>query len=63
MGKYTLFGAEVRKELLLRGKSVKWLADQLEVSSSYLIDILKGNRKGTKIKEQVKQILDLEEVS
>lgn len=63
MSKYTIFGAEVRKELLLHGKSVKWLANQLGVSSPYLTDILKGNRKGTKIKEQIKEILDLEEVN
>ncbi|MBM7631135.1 helix-turn-helix domain-containing protein [Geomicrobium sediminis] len=62
MSKYTEFGAEVRKELLLRGRSVRWLAEEIGVSAPYLTDILKGNRKGTAVKVKVQEILNIESV-
>ena len=42
---YSDFGLEVRSDLLRQGKSLTWLAEQLECSAGFLSDMLKGNRK------------------
>ncbi len=47
---------DVRVALLKVGKTQKWLADQLGITSPYLSDILRGKRSGAKAQEHVEMI-------
>ncbi|WP_242223697.1 helix-turn-helix transcriptional regulator [Bacillus cereus group sp. BfR-BA-01380] len=58
--KYSDFGIEVRKVLLERDLTLTSLASDLEISVSYLSDILKGSRKGKKQKKRIADVLGLE---
>ncbi|MFA5385964.1 MAG: helix-turn-helix transcriptional regulator [Eubacteriales bacterium] len=49
----------VRKALIDKGLTVKKLAEDMGISPAYLYDIIKGNRPGTKQKEKIAQILEL----
>ena len=50
---------EVFIALKKMGKNKKWLAEKLEISQSYLSDILHGNRKANDKVELIKGILKL----
>lgn len=54
------FEKAVRKTLIDRNLKLSDLADQLEISLTYLYDILNGNRKAEHQKKKIIEILDLE---
>lgn len=56
------FEIEVMIALKKIGKTNKWLAEQLEISPSYLSDILHGNRKATEKVELISKILKIGKV-
>ena len=63
--KFTPFGLCVKTELLRRGKSQKWLEEeitnryQLYVDSGYMYKILTGQRNAPKIVQAIREILDM----
>ncbi|MDC2863756.1 helix-turn-helix domain-containing protein [Bacillus sp. BP-3] len=57
---YSSFGIKVRTSLLERDLTLTSLASELEISVSYLSDILKGSRKGRKQKKRIADILGIE---
>lgn len=57
---YTRFGIEAKKILLDKGMTQTDLAKELQISNSYLTEIFKGTRKGTKQKERISKILGME---
>lgn len=54
------FEKEVRKALIDREMSLKDLAKQLQISLSYLYDILNNNRPGKEQKKKMVEILELQ---
>lgn len=58
----SVFEIEVVIALKKLGKTNKWLAEQLEISPSYLSDILHGNRKATEKVELISKILKIGKV-
>lgn len=54
------FEKEVRKALIDREMSLMDLAKQLQISLSYLYDILKNNRPGKEQKKKMVEILELQ---
>jgi Trp operon repressor len=58
---YTSFGLKVRKELLLRNKTMKWLADEIGCSVGQLSEMLRGTReletKENNWKEKIEGVL------
>jgi len=62
MPKYTEFGAEARKVMLLKGMTMTELAKELGISTNYVSDIFKGARAGTKYLGRVSEILEMEEI-
>lgn len=65
--KFTSFGLCVKTELLRRGKSQKWLEEEvsarnnLYVDSGYMYKILTGQRAAPKIVQAIREILELPE--
>ena len=65
--KFTPFGLCVKTELLRRGKSQKWLEEEvnsrnnLYMDSSYMYKILTGQRSAPKIVQAIQEILGLPE--
>lgn len=57
--KYSEFGVKVRTKLLQEGKTMTWLAKQLNISNAYVSEILKGTRTPEKKIKEIKQLLDL----
>ncbi|AEY65384.1 DNA-binding protein [Clostridium sp. BNL1100] len=57
----TVFEKEVRKALIDKDMTVNKLAEEMGISSCYLIDILKGNRTGKKQKTKILALLGLDE--
>lgn len=63
--KFTPFGLCVKTELLKRGKSQKWLEEevstryQMYVDSGYMYKILTGQRNAPKIVRAIREILEL----
>lgn len=63
--KFTPFGLCVKTELLRRGKSQKWLEEEVKVrtgkflDSGYLYKILTGRRNAPKIVQAIREILDM----
>lgn len=61
----TEFGKEVKLELLLRGETQEWLAQQVKarsgkyVDSAYIYKILSGERNAPEIKAHIREVLDL----
>ncbi|MYU49130.1 helix-turn-helix domain-containing protein [Lactobacillus salivarius] len=58
----TTFEIEVLIALKKLGKTNKWLAEQLQISPSYLSDILHGNRKANDKVELISKILKIGKV-
>ena len=56
----TKFGKEVKKRLIDLDMSQQELADQLGVASSYLTEIFRGTRVGTRIRQEICAILKLD---
>lgn len=56
----TNFGVEARKIMLEKDMTMTELAKQLGISNSYLTDIFRGGRKGTKQKQRIAEILGME---
>lgn len=65
--KFTPFGLCVKTELLKRGKSQKWLEEEVSnrygmyVDSGYMYKILTGQRNAPKIVQAIREILELPE--
>ncbi len=65
--KFTPFGLCVKTELLRRGKSQKWLEEevssryQMYADSGYMYKILTGQRNAPKIVRAIREILELTE--
>lgn len=65
--KFTQFGLCVKMELLQRGKSQKWLEDEIRkqtglyADSGYLYKVLTGQRPAPKIVKAICEILGLPE--
>lgn len=63
--KYTDFGLCVKTELLRRGKTQKWLEEEVKartglfMDSGYTYKILTGERKAPKIIQAICDILDI----
>jgi len=58
--KLTLQGRLIKNRLWEVGMTQKELAEQLEISPTYLGDILKGRRSGSKHMERIYNILKIE---
>ena len=64
--KYTDFGLCVKTELLRRGKTQKWLEEEVKartglfMDSGYTYKILTGERKAPKIIQAICDILDIQ---
>lgn len=67
--KYTPFGLCVKTELLRRGKTQKWLEEEvtartgLFMDSGYAYKILTGERNAPKIIQAIREILDIPDTS
>lgn len=59
--KLTEFGIWVKKRLIELDMDQKELASMLNVSESYLADVLRGDKKGLKYITQITNLLDKEE--
>ena len=65
--KFTPFGLCVKTELLKRGKTQKWLEEEITnrtglfADSGYMDKILKGKRKAPKIVQAICEILDIQD--
>lgn len=65
--KYTPFGLYVKTELLKRGKTQKWLEEEITnrtglfADSGYMDKILKGKRNAPKIVQAIRDILDIQD--
>lgn len=63
--KFTPFGLCVKMELLKRGKTQKWLEEEITnrtglfADSGYMDKILKGKRNAPKVVQAICEILDL----
>ena len=63
--KFTPFGLCVKMELLKRGKTQKWLEEEITsrtglfADSGYMDKILKGKRNAPKIVKAISEILDI----
>ncbi|SFE84762.1 helix-turn-helix domain-containing protein [Peptostreptococcus sp. D1] len=55
------FKIEVKVALLKKNKSMKWLADELDISAAYLSDIINGNRKAEHYRKKIINILNIKE--
>lgn len=53
------FGIQVKKAMLDKGMTASELAKELQISNSYLSEILKGTRKGMKQRDKIIKILQL----
>lgn len=58
---YSNFGLKARMIMLQKDIKVVDLAKQLEISPTYVSEILKGTRKGVKYRDKIKKILQMEE--
>lgn len=56
------FEKKVRHALIDHNMSMKELAEQLEITVSYLYDIITGARKAEHQKYRIRQLLSIEEV-
>ena len=67
--KFTPFGLCVKMELLKRGKTQKWLEEEITsrtglfADSGYMDKILKGKRNAPKVVQAICEILDLSDQS
>ena len=63
--KFTPFGLCVKTELLRRGKSQKWLEEEINarrglyMDSGYMYKVLTGQRNAPKITQAIREILGL----
>jgi len=53
---------EVRKRLLEQGKNLTQMASDLDVSYSYMLDVLHGRRKSIPLIERIAKYLDFPEL-
>jgi predicted transcriptional regulator len=54
------FEKQVRHALIDHDMSMKDLAEQLEITVSYLYDIITGSRKAEHQKQRIRQLLSIE---
>jgi hypothetical protein len=65
--KFTPFGLCVKTELLRRGKTQKWLEEEITnrtglfADSGYMDKILKGKRNAPRVVEAIREILEIQE--
>ena len=65
--KFTSFGLCVKTELLRRGKTQKWLEEEITnrtglfADSGYMDKILKGKRNAPRVVEAIREILEIQE--
>ena len=57
----TKFEKAVRHELIEREMSLSDLAEALQISNSYLYELLSGTRKSEEQKERIRKFLNLKE--
>ena len=50
----------VRKALIDKDMHISDLADELNVSSAYVYDVLSGNRKATGLRQRINDLLKLD---
>ena len=50
------FEMKVKKELRKQGKTITTLAKELGISVAYCSDVIRGNRQGIKVKENLTSI-------
>ena len=55
------FEKQVRHALIDHNMSMKDLAEQLEITGSYLYDIITGARKAEHQKQRIRQLLSIED--
>lgn len=60
MAKYTDFGKQVKKALIEKELSTTKFAGEIGISYSYLLDILKGGRRGKKYVHVIAEKLGIE---
>ena len=66
--KFTSFGLCVKTNLLQRGRSQKWLEEEvtkqtgLTVDNGYMYKILTGQRNAPKVVQAIRDILDIPEL-
>ena len=53
------FEMEVRKELRKQGKTITSFAKEIGISVAQCSDVIRGNRQGIKVKEKIKEILQI----
>ena len=65
--KFTSFGLCVKTERLKRGKTQKWLEEEITnrtglfADSGYMDKILKGKRNAPRVVEAIREILEIQE--
>ena len=65
--KFTSFGVCVKTALLKRGKTQKWLEEEITnrtglfADSGYMDKILKGKRNAPRVVEAIREILEIQE--
>lgn len=50
----------IRYELKKRGKNISWIAKTLDLSITYVIDLLTGKRGSEDKKSEIKELLEME---
>lgn len=59
----TSYGRMIQKRLIDKGMTQVELADRLGCGPGYLCQILYGERAGTKYREKISELLDIETVA
>lgn len=58
MGEYTAFGLKAREIMFSKGIKLSKIANELDVSTTYVSQIFKGTRLGKKQKPLIAKILE-----
>ena len=53
------FEMKVKKELRKQGKTITSLAKEIGISVAYCSDVIRGKRQGIRVKEKIKEILNI----
>jgi transcriptional regulator with XRE-family HTH domain len=61
VAEYTPFGLRARKAMLVKGIKLSKLANELDISTTYVSQILKGTREGVKQKPLIAKMLGIKE--
>ena len=58
--RFTEFGREVRKALIDNDMTISDLAKEIDISKSYLFEILAGTRQGSEQKVKIVKVLNMD---